>query len=63
MSALSVEGTFLVQVADWLVDPMCRGIFAGSSKDLSLRAAFPMLHSWEMKFGSLFMGMLRDKGQ
>lgn len=49
------------QVADYLIDPLCRGVFASSPKSLSLRSCFPLFDQYEMKYGSLIMGLLRDK--
>ena len=47
------------QVADWLINPMCRGIFAGDSKLLSLKSCFPLLYGYEQNHGSIIKGMLR----
>ena len=47
-----------MQVAHWLINPMCRGIFAGDSKRLSLKSCFPLLHGYEQKHGSIIKGML-----
>ena len=47
------------QVADWLINPMCRGIFAGNSKLLSLKSCFPLLYGYEQNHGSIIKGMLR----
>jgi oxygen-dependent protoporphyrinogen oxidase len=48
------------QVTDYLVDPLCRGVFASSPKSLSLRSCFPIFHEYESKYGSIVMGMFRD---
>ena len=48
------------QVTDYLVDPLCRGVFASSPKSISLRSCFPLFHQYESKYGSIVMGMFRD---
>lgn len=48
------------QVTDYLVDPLCRGVFASSPKSLSLRSCFPLFHQYESKYGSIVMGLFRD---
>ena len=45
--------------AEYLVNPMCRGIFAGSSQDLSLKSCFNWVYEYEQKYGSIGKGMLR----
>ena len=61
--AVTMEGGVLAQVADWLADPFCRGVFAGSSKELSISSAFFGLWQLEQVYGSLTMALLRQKGQ
>ncbi|CAG5117159.1 unnamed protein product [Candidula unifasciata] len=46
------------EVADIAIDAMCRGIFAGDCRSLSVRACFPPLHEMEQKHGSLVAGLL-----
>ena len=41
------------------LDSMVSGIFAGDSKDLVLREAFPRIHQLERTYGSLFLAMLQ----
>ncbi|ODN77496.1 protoporphyrinogen oxidase [Cryptococcus amylolentus CBS 6039] len=45
-------------IADNLASAMVHGIYATSSKQLSLRSAFPILHDAEAKYGSVVAGML-----
>lgn len=45
-------------IADNMVSAMIRGIYAGDSKDLSIRAIFPSLWEMEKKYGSVIKGML-----
>lgn len=50
-----------IQLADYLIDPLCRGVFAGDAKTLSLRSCFPLLYNYEKEHGSLVKGALRAK--
>lgn len=52
---------FYVQIADYVIDPMCRGIFAGSAHSLSMRSAFPVIHQYETSHGSIIRGALLTK--
>ncbi|WWD19849.1 protoporphyrinogen oxidase [Kwoniella shandongensis] len=45
-------------IADNLASAMVHGIYATSSKTLSLRSAFPILWEAEQKYGSVVVGML-----
>lgn len=47
-----------LQIADYLMDPLCRGVFAGSAHHLSMQSCFPVIHQLEEKHGSLLRGML-----
>ena len=49
------------QVAHWLVDPMCRGIFAGNSKQLSMKSCFPLIYKYERQYGSIIRGAVFSK--
>lgn len=46
------------KIAEDLVDPMMRGIFAGDSRQLSMQACFPELVAKERSFGSLTRALL-----
>jgi len=43
--------------ARYLLDPMVSGIFAGNTKELSLKAAFPKMVEMESEYGGLFRAM------
>lgn len=45
-------------VADTLISAMIHGIYAGNSKELSMRAIFPSLWRMERSWGSITTGML-----
>ncbi|BFZ00355.1 hypothetical protein BsWGS_03394 [Bradybaena similaris] len=53
-----VSRRFGREVADIAIDAMCRGIFAGDCRSLSVQACFPPLHEMEQKHGSLVAGLL-----
>ncbi len=44
------------EFADRLIDPLARGIYAGSINELSIEACFPVLKKWELEKGSLTRG-------
>ena len=39
-------------------DPLCRGIFAGDARSLSLKSCFPPVHQFERQHGSIAKGVL-----
>lgn len=45
--------------ADYLLDPMVSGIFAGNAKELSLQAVFPKMVEMERDYGGLFKAMIK----
>ncbi len=44
--------------ADFMLDPMVSGIFAGNTKELSLAAVFPKMVEMESEYGGLFKAMI-----
>lgn len=46
------------QIADFFVDPLCRGIYAGKAKELSVKSCFPHLFNTEQKYGSVITGSM-----
>ncbi|XP_054879120.1 protoporphyrinogen oxidase isoform X2 [Poeciliopsis prolifica] len=50
------------ELADLAVDSLCRGVFAGDCKKLSVRSCFPSLHMAEQQRGSLTLGFLLGSG-
>jgi protoporphyrinogen/coproporphyrinogen III oxidase len=44
--------------ADYLLDPMVSGIFAGDTKELSLPAVFPKMVEMEREYGGLFRALI-----
>jgi len=56
-----IRRKFGAELLDRLVAPMVAGIYAGDPERLSLRSAFPSLHSWEEQHGSLIRGMFKSR--
>jgi len=50
------------ELADIAVDSLCRGVFAGDCRKLSVRSCFPVLYNAEQHRGSLILGMLLGAG-
>ncbi|XP_029360863.1 protoporphyrinogen oxidase isoform X1 [Echeneis naucrates] len=50
------------ELADIAVDSLCRGVFAGDCRKLSVRSCFPVLYNAEQRRGSLALGMLLGSG-
>jgi len=53
---------FSAELLDRLVGPFVSGIYAGDPEQISLRAAFPEIHSAEESAGSVVRGMVRRPG-
>ncbi|GAB1285699.1 Protoporphyrinogen oxidase [Apodemus speciosus] len=51
------------EVASLAVDSLCRGVFAGSSRELSIRSCFPSLFQAEQTHRSILLGLLLGAGQ
>ncbi|KAK2156901.1 hypothetical protein LSH36_202g03036 [Paralvinella palmiformis] len=52
------------ELAEYAADPLCRGIYAGDCRKLSVKSCFPEVFNLEQKYGSLIRGSLlmdRDK--
>ncbi|XP_031724547.1 protoporphyrinogen oxidase [Anarrhichthys ocellatus] len=50
------------ELADIAVDSLCRGVYAGDCRKLSVRSCFPALFNAEQRRGSLTLGMLLGSG-
>jgi len=50
-----------VQVAKYLANPLCRGVYAGDSSVLSMRSCFPIFYNLEQNFTSIIIGSLLQK--
>ncbi|GAX88512.1 protoporphyrinogen oxidase [Effusibacillus lacus] len=51
------------EVVDQMAEPLLAGIYAGSTRNLSLRATYPQFEQMEKKYGSLILGMLAQAKQ
>ncbi len=47
------------ELLNYGINPFVAGIYANRPEDLSLRHAFPMMHSMEQEYGSLIIGSVR----
>ncbi|CAJ1061860.1 protoporphyrinogen oxidase isoform X2 [Xyrichtys novacula] len=50
------------ELADIAIDSLCRGVFAGDCRMLSVRSCFPILFNSEQSKGSIVLGMLLGSG-
>lgn len=57
--AAFVRRKFGAELLDNLVGPFVSGIYAGDPEKLSLRSAFPALHAFEEKYGSVIRGGMK----
>ncbi|XP_028679029.1 protoporphyrinogen oxidase isoform X1 [Erpetoichthys calabaricus] len=53
-----VERRLGKELADIAIDSLCRGVFAGDCRKLSMRSCFPPLFHAERKHGSITLGMV-----
>ncbi|XP_032297657.1 LOW QUALITY PROTEIN: protoporphyrinogen oxidase [Coturnix japonica] len=53
---------FGAEVADLIADSLCRGVFAGDCRQLSVRSCFPALHRAERRRRSVIVGMATGGG-
>ncbi|XP_060756500.1 protoporphyrinogen oxidase isoform X2 [Neoarius graeffei] len=49
---------FGFELADIAIDCLCRGVFAGDSRQLSVRSCFPPLYRAEQDWGSVLLGLI-----
>ncbi|XP_069041130.1 protoporphyrinogen oxidase [Lepisosteus oculatus] len=54
-----VERRLGKELADIVMDCLCRGVFAGDCRKLSLRSCFPPLFRAERDWGSVVLGLIR----
>lgn len=45
------------------MDSLCRGVFAGNSRELSIRSCFPSLFQAEQTHRSVLLGLLLGAGE
>ncbi|XP_041499436.1 protoporphyrinogen oxidase-like isoform X2 [Microtus oregoni] len=51
------------EVASLAIDSLCRGVFAGNSRELSVRSCFPSLFQAEQTHRSILLGLLLGAGR
>jgi oxygen-dependent protoporphyrinogen oxidase len=56
-----VRRKFGAELLEHLVAPFVSGVYAGDPEKLSLRSAFPPVHQWERKFGSVLRGAMKSR--
>lgn len=56
-----VNRRFGLEVANYAIDPMTRGIFAGNARDLSVLSLAKRMHEVEQQYGSVLGGLLKDR--
>ncbi|KFM82234.1 Protoporphyrinogen oxidase, partial [Stegodyphus mimosarum] len=49
------------EIADFVFDPLCRGIAAGDARELSVRSMFPSLYEGEQQHGSFVKSLLKSR--
>ena len=58
-----ISRRFGVSVAEKIFDPMVAGIYAGDTKQLSIKSCFPWLHHLEKTYGSVFKGFFAERNK
>ncbi|XP_062961124.1 protoporphyrinogen oxidase isoform X4 [Cynocephalus volans] len=61
--ALDLSPSLTLKVASLAMDSLCRGVFAGNSRELSIRSCFPSLFQAEQTHRSVLLGLLLGAGQ
>ncbi|MFN3404612.1 MAG: protoporphyrinogen oxidase [Cytophagaceae bacterium] len=55
------ERRFNKQIADYIIDPLASGIYAGNIDELLVEKTFPFLTDLETKYGSIIKGFITSK--
>lgn len=55
-----IKRRFGKQVAEFLMDPLVSGIYAGDMSQLSMKACFPTFHKYEQEHGSVLKGLFKN---
>lgn len=56
-----LERHFGEEVSRKIAGPFVSGIYAGDSRSINLRAAFPMLYDLDQRFGSIIKGLIHSR--
>ncbi|XP_039315727.1 protoporphyrinogen oxidase isoform X2 [Saimiri boliviensis] len=62
-AALDLSPSLTLKVASLAMDSLCRGVFAGNSRELSIRSCFPSLFQAEQTHRSVLLGLLLGPGR
>ncbi|XP_062048588.1 protoporphyrinogen oxidase isoform X3 [Lepus europaeus] len=62
-AVLDLSSSLTLKVASLAMDSLCRGVFAGNSRELSIRSCFPSLFQAEQTHRSILLGLLLGAGQ
>ncbi|MET6995829.1 protoporphyrinogen oxidase [Chitinophaga defluvii] len=57
-----INRRFGKEIADYLLDPILSGIYAGNLDLLSVEEVLPALPKWEKQYGSVTKGLMKEKG-
>ena len=52
---------FNYEIANYISDPLCKGIFGGDARKLSLQSCLPILFNYEQEYGSVIKGAFLTK--
>ncbi|KAK8727607.1 hypothetical protein OTU49_009645, partial [Cherax quadricarinatus] len=52
---------FGLEIAKYAIDPLTRGVFAGNACELSVTSLARRLHEVEQQYGSVLVGLLKDR--
>ncbi|XP_054940224.1 protoporphyrinogen oxidase isoform X3 [Physeter macrocephalus] len=63
LHALPSGISLTLKVASLAMDSLCRGVFAGNSRELSIRSCFPSLFQAEQTHRSILLGLLLGAGR
>lgn len=47
-----------MQIADLIIDPLCRGVYAGDAKEITVKALMKTLFEAEQQHGSVLKGII-----
>ncbi|XP_033621583.1 protoporphyrinogen oxidase isoform X5 [Fukomys damarensis] len=63
LPSAALDLSLTLKVASLAMDSLCRGVFAGNSRELSVRSCFPSLFHAEQSHRSVILGLLLGTGQ
>ncbi|XP_023419491.1 protoporphyrinogen oxidase isoform X2 [Cavia porcellus] len=63
LPSAALDLSLTLKVASLAMDSLCRGVFAGNSRELSVRSCFPSLFQAEQSHRSVILGLLLGTGR